>query len=63
MTTWLAVWDIAGRRNNTMQGEDHLSDHAFAVLEKFVSQESEEATAKALGGVMWHPGIIVIPDD
>ena len=49
---WGTVWQIAGQRNETRQGNDHLSQHAFDVLEQFTRNEATAAMAEAVGGFM-----------
>lgn len=51
--SWGTVWDIAGKRHSTFQGEDHLSEHAHEVLQGFVVREGQEAIAQAMGNVVW----------
>ncbi len=49
---WGTVYAIAARRNETRQGEDHLSAHALTTLQGFVMKEAQDAMQAALGG-MW----------
>lgn len=51
--SWGTVWDIAGRRHCTNQGEGHLSEHAHEVLQAFVMQETQEAISAAMGNLIW----------
>lgn len=51
--SWSTVWDIAGRRHGTRQGEGHLSEHAHEILQGFVMREAQEAIAQAMGNVFW----------
>lgn len=48
---WQTVWTIAGRRNSTKQGEGHLSDHGFTVLQVFTAAESQAAMQATIGNV------------
>lgn len=49
---WGTVYAIAARRNETKQGEDHLTEHALETLQAFVMKEAQDAMQAALGG-MW----------
>lgn len=49
---WQTVWEIAGRRNNTKQGEGHLSSHGFTVLQTFVAAEAQQTMNSQIGNVM-----------
>ena len=54
MNSWQTVWQLAGMRNNTKQGKDHLTQHAFDVLQAFVQNEAREAMAKSVSAtVQW----------
>lgn len=49
---WKTVWEIAGRRNDTKQGQGHLSTHGFTVLQSFVVAEAQAAMHSQIGNVM-----------
>lgn len=49
---WSTVWEIAGKRHETKQGEDHLTDHAHTVLQAFVMAEAQENMRAAMGGLV-----------
>lgn len=48
---WSTVWEIAGRRNETKRGKDHLTIHAFDVLQYNVQREQQEAMAAAINSM------------
>jgi hypothetical protein len=48
---WSTVWEIAGKRYQTKEGKQTLSDHGFEVLQAFVAAEQRDAMKNALGGM------------
>lgn len=47
--SWGTVWEIAGKRYQTKQGENFMTDHAFAVLQSLTMREQQQAMKDALG--------------
>jgi len=54
VTHWTAVWQMAAKRHSTMQGEDHLSQHAHDVLEQLAINEARDALFAAHGQVSFY---------
>lgn len=48
---WTSIHEIARRRDETNQGDGHMSEHAIAVLQGFVVQEAQDAMSAAMGGM------------
>lgn len=51
--TWTTIYNIAGRRHETKQGCDHMSDHGHEVLQAMCMAEAAEAVAMATGNSAW----------
>jgi hypothetical protein len=48
---WTVLHEIARKRDETNQGDGHMSDHAILVLQGYVIQEAQDAMAAAMGGM------------
>lgn len=48
-TPWSTVWEIAGKRYLTKQGDGSMTESAYKVLQAFAMREQQEAMQSVMG--------------